>query len=277
MNYYAFHIGDYAGATRHLSWDEDMAYRRMLDAYYTREAPLPADRRALYRLVGASDERQREAVDVVLTEFFTQDADGGWRNRRCDEEIAEVNTKKERAAASANRRWKDAKALRTHDETECDRNANASKNHAIASENDANAMRPQCDGNAPNPNPNPNPNHREREARAREDDPEHWKEVQDALATCRDLSDWEVDFLHSIKWNPALSKVQTESLKAIKNKISGKSADQKLRELPNVRRGTAPYDAWIAHYRKRGKSSFYEKLEAITVPSEFPPEEAQAS
>lgn len=76
MNFYAFHIGDYAGATRHLSWDEDMAYRRMLDVYYTREAPLPADRKQLYRLVGATEKRQREAVDAVLYRMFTETARG---------------------------------------------------------------------------------------------------------------------------------------------------------------------------------------------------------
>ena len=32
MNYYPFHIGDYLSATRHLSWDEDHAYRRLLES-----------------------------------------------------------------------------------------------------------------------------------------------------------------------------------------------------------------------------------------------------
>ena len=45
MNYYAFHIGDYASATRHLSWIEDAAYRRLIDCYYVREVPFPTDKR----------------------------------------------------------------------------------------------------------------------------------------------------------------------------------------------------------------------------------------
>lgn len=89
MNFYAFNIGDYAGATRHLSWDEDMAYRRMLDAYYSREAPLPLERRQVYRLVGAAEQRQREAVDAVLEEFFEERADG-WHNNRANEEISKA-------------------------------------------------------------------------------------------------------------------------------------------------------------------------------------------
>jgi uncharacterized protein YdaU (DUF1376 family) len=110
MNYYAFHIGDYAGATRHLSWDEDMAYRRMLDAYYTREAPLPIDRRQLYRLIGAAEKRQREAVDGVLAEFFVETPDG-WANARCDEEIAKAADK---AAESGARKESEKERQRRH-------------------------------------------------------------------------------------------------------------------------------------------------------------------
>lgn len=97
MNFYAFNIGDYAGATRHLSWDEDMAYRRMLDAYYSREAPLPLDRRSVYRLVGASEDRQRQAVDAVLLEFFVEEHDG-WHNSRADEEVAKAVAKSNQSA-----------------------------------------------------------------------------------------------------------------------------------------------------------------------------------
>jgi uncharacterized protein YdaU (DUF1376 family) len=43
MNYYPFHVGDYAAHTAHLEPMEDLAYRRMLDAYYLRESPLPVD------------------------------------------------------------------------------------------------------------------------------------------------------------------------------------------------------------------------------------------
>lgn len=42
MNFYEHHLGDYMRDTAHLSMIEDAAYRRLLDAYYIREAPLPA-------------------------------------------------------------------------------------------------------------------------------------------------------------------------------------------------------------------------------------------
>jgi len=137
MNFYGFHIGDYASKTRHLSWDEDLAYRRLLDAYYTLEGPLPLDRRKIYRLVIASSAGQRRAVDDILAEFFTETADG-FSNNRCEEVLQSYRAKAEKARASAEKRWGNAKqensALPSHE----DRNANAS----------ANAMRTHSEGNA---------------------------------------------------------------------------------------------------------------------------------
>lgn len=85
MNYYRLHIGDYLRDTAHLSLLEHGAYARLLQVYYTREAPIAdADK---YRLIGARTPEERAAVDVVLAEFFVP-ADGAWVQSRCDREIA---------------------------------------------------------------------------------------------------------------------------------------------------------------------------------------------
>jgi len=94
VNYYKRHIGDYAAATRHLSLLEHGVYTVLLDTYYTSEKPLPADLRAVQRLVGAKSDDEREAVSVVLEEFFEKSADG-WRQTRCDEEIHNKQAKAE--------------------------------------------------------------------------------------------------------------------------------------------------------------------------------------
>lgn len=96
MNFYKHHLGDYDGATAHLSWDEDMAYTRLLRAYYRREKPIPDAEK--YRLVRAGSRAQRAAVDIVLTEFFALQSDG-WHNKRADEEITAYQ-----AQASTNKR-----------------------------------------------------------------------------------------------------------------------------------------------------------------------------
>lgn len=106
MNFYPFHIGDYASATRHLSWDEDCAYRRLLDVYYTTEKPLPLDMKQVCRLAVASTKAQRDAIAVVLEEFFER-TDAGWINSRADEEIDAMRIKQaageEKAAHEAGR------------------------------------------------------------------------------------------------------------------------------------------------------------------------------
>jgi uncharacterized protein YdaU (DUF1376 family) len=96
VNFYKHHLGDYDGHTAHLSWNEDMAYTRLLRAYYRREAPIPESE--AYRLVRAATAVQREAVDSVLAEFFAK-GEGGWHNKRADEEIAAYQ-----AQAATNRR-----------------------------------------------------------------------------------------------------------------------------------------------------------------------------
>lgn len=85
MNFYKHHLGDYDGATSHLSWDEDMAYTRLLRIYYRREQAIPDAER--YRLCRATSKALRAAVDAVLGEFFKM-IDGAWHNKRAEEEIA---------------------------------------------------------------------------------------------------------------------------------------------------------------------------------------------
>jgi uncharacterized protein YdaU (DUF1376 family) len=91
---YQFHIRDYLTKTRHLSQTEDLAYRRLMDVYYTEEKPLPLESEDCARLIAMRD--HAKDVDRVLHEFFTK-ADDGWRNDRCDFEIEKYHGKAESA------------------------------------------------------------------------------------------------------------------------------------------------------------------------------------
>lgn len=102
MHHYPFHIGDYVAHTRHLSPLEDLAYRRLLDAYYLREGPLPSDVTITARLIGL---RGHEAeVGIVLEEFFA-DTNEGWRHSRCDEEIVRYQAMVDGGRKGAATRW----------------------------------------------------------------------------------------------------------------------------------------------------------------------------
>lgn len=107
MNYYEHHLGDYLRDTAHLSMVEDAAYRRLLDAYYIRERPLPVDPRECSKLARASTKIERDAVSYVLREFFDLQDDGHHQSR-ADTEIAHFQMKSQKAKASANTRWANA-------------------------------------------------------------------------------------------------------------------------------------------------------------------------
>ena len=105
------------------------------------EKPLPADIKAVQRLVGARSKEELNAVETVLNEFFVLE-DDGWHNPRCDSELAIYFEKSDKAKASANARWKssssNANAMRTHNERNAPIGANAIRTH----------MPTQCEGNA---------------------------------------------------------------------------------------------------------------------------------
>lgn len=70
MNFYKHFIGDYARATGDLSLVEHGAFRLMLDAFYGMARPLPANKKALYRLLRAETEIERRAIDSVSLRFW---------------------------------------------------------------------------------------------------------------------------------------------------------------------------------------------------------------
>lgn len=89
MNYYEHHLGDYKRDAAHLTLLQEGAYRRLLDAYYAREQPIPADPEELvYQLAGAHSTIEKKAVDFVLAQFFHADGVARvFRHKRCDKEI----------------------------------------------------------------------------------------------------------------------------------------------------------------------------------------------
>jgi uncharacterized protein YdaU (DUF1376 family) len=82
MYYYQFHIGDYRAATAHLSNDEDLAYRRLLDMYYDSETPIPLDTEWVSRRLRLDS----EVVLSVLKDFFVLQ-ENGWFHSKCNEII----------------------------------------------------------------------------------------------------------------------------------------------------------------------------------------------
>ena len=108
MHYYQFHIGDYRAATAHLSNDEDLAYRRLLDMYYDTETPIPLDIDWVSRRLRLG----QDVVQNVLRDMFTL-SDDGWVHTRCDSEIQKYHSKADSARKANQIRWGSEKVLKS--------------------------------------------------------------------------------------------------------------------------------------------------------------------
>ena len=108
MHYYQFHIGDYRAATAHLSNDEDLAYRRLLDMYYDTETPIPLDIDWVSRRLRLG----QDVVENVLKDMFRVSVDG-WIHTRCDSEIQKYHSKADSARKANQIRWGSAKDLKS--------------------------------------------------------------------------------------------------------------------------------------------------------------------
>lgn len=139
MNYFPFHVGDYTAHTAHLEPLEDLAYRRMLDQYYLREAALPVEPADVARLIRMRGNLAE--VTAVLQEFFTL-TDGGWVSARCDEEILRMQDKQTKAKASA-------------EASVAARQAKANKGRSTSAERTLNER--STDVELPTPTPTPTP------------------------------------------------------------------------------------------------------------------------
>ena len=94
MNYYPFHIGDYASHTRGLSLMEDLAYRRLIDEYYLSERPFNGCSTDVARHIGMAE--QESSVSYVLNRYFVFQ-DNKWIHERIEKELDSFKSKQEKA------------------------------------------------------------------------------------------------------------------------------------------------------------------------------------
>lgn len=114
MHYYQFNIGDYAKATRHLSNNEDLAYRRLIELYYDTEKPLINDIKKLSRLINMRENEQD--IEVVLGDFFIE-SENGYTQNRIEREIINYHSKADKARANGKLGGRPKKANANPEET----------------------------------------------------------------------------------------------------------------------------------------------------------------
>lgn len=111
MHYYQFNIGDYVSHTAHLTNDEDLTYRRLLDLYYQTEKSFDvADLPKVARKVKSNE----ETVMLILHEFFEFNIDdNSWHNKRADSEIKSYQSKADSARKANQIRWGSERHLKS--------------------------------------------------------------------------------------------------------------------------------------------------------------------
>lgn len=100
MHYYQFNIADYRSATTHLSNEEDLAYRRLLDMYYDTEQKIPLDTQWVSRRLRI----ETHVVANVLNDMF-ECHDDGYFHPRCDVVIKQFKEFAEAGKRGAAKRW----------------------------------------------------------------------------------------------------------------------------------------------------------------------------
>lgn len=113
MHYYQFHIGDYRAATAHLSNEEDLAYRRLIDMYYDTETLIPLETQWVARRIRVSE----QVVIAVLNDMFER-TEEGYFHARCADQIASYHALVQRNKVNGSAGGRPKKGLAKPKETQ---------------------------------------------------------------------------------------------------------------------------------------------------------------
>jgi uncharacterized protein YdaU (DUF1376 family) len=133
MHYYQFHIGDYRAATAHLSNEEDLAYRRLLDMYYDSENKIPIDIQWVSRRLRL----EPYVVRDVLQDMFVKQ-DDGWFHAKCEEVIQSYHAMAEKNRANGRRGGRKKNPVGSHMDSDSEPIAKATINDKPITNNQVN-------------------------------------------------------------------------------------------------------------------------------------------
>lgn len=118
--WYPHYVRDFRAKTSHLSLAEKGAYRALMDEYWERQGPLPADDELLRRIIGATPKEYRRIRGNVLPYFEV--IGNTLVHHRIEEEISKARSTTEakslRLAEARKKRWakKDGEGDQTSDQ-----------------------------------------------------------------------------------------------------------------------------------------------------------------
>jgi uncharacterized protein YdaU (DUF1376 family) len=98
MNTYPFKLAEWGPLMAEMPDAEDLALRRMIDAYFEREGPLPRDRKLLQDLIRLD----WDCISPVLEKFFDV-TDHGYVQAELQEEVERQQRRQRVAAVNGSR------------------------------------------------------------------------------------------------------------------------------------------------------------------------------
>jgi len=132
------YVGDYLRDTQHLSTEEHGAYLLLLMECWNRGGALPGEDGQLARIARLSPTKWRRVRDT-LSGFF-QICENSWSHSRISAELKISADKSEKAAASADKRWKNRRGT----DPEADANASPTADADAERADMRTGMRSQC-------------------------------------------------------------------------------------------------------------------------------------
>ena len=126
--FYHWYPGDYLADTMGLTEEEDLIYRRMLDAMWI-SCGLPVDKKQIAKRIRISSRKFCRNFDKTLAKLFIE-IDGKLWSPRLYSEYQQALEKSAKARESAAARWH-PETMRTHSYPQCERNANHNQSNNI--------------------------------------------------------------------------------------------------------------------------------------------------
>lgn len=115
LPYMQWYRADHRAATNHLSYAEDGAYRRLLDAAWDRDGTLPDNDQQLSRIVGCDSLAEWRGLRKILEPFF-KISHGLWRQKRLSSELQKASNTSDALSVAgrkgSDKRWGNKKKLK---------------------------------------------------------------------------------------------------------------------------------------------------------------------
>jgi uncharacterized protein YdaU (DUF1376 family) len=211
--YQPFYWGDYLRDTQHLSLTEHGIYLLLISEYWNKAKPLPLDVSRLHRILRCSTDAERNAVSIILDEFFEQ-SESGYIHSRIEKDLQTHQEKaekaSERAKKAAEARWGD------------DATSNApSTQQAMLTQCQPNQTKPNQTKTKPNKITNP-----------KDLNPEDFKDKSHGKNVETELESF-------IDWSLAKGKKHKDAAAAFRNWLKPKAWEKPQEQKQEIRYATA--------------------------------------